>query len=125
MNIKPIHTEADYEAALKAIAPLMELDPMPGTEEGDYLDVMATLIEQYENKHYPIEAPDPIEAIKFRMDQAGLTATDMKPVFGTTSRFYEVINGKRSLTLPMIIKLHQKFRIPANSLLNFTLQNEC
>ncbi|MCX8959335.1 transcriptional regulator [Erwinia psidii] len=124
MNIKPIHTEADYKAALAAIAPLFEQDPRPGTKEGDYLEVMAALIEQYENEHYPIEAPDPIEAIKFRMEQAGLTATDMKPVFGTTSRFYEVINGKRNLTLPMIIKLHQNFKIPANSLLNFSIQKE-
>ncbi|MGL3998864.1 helix-turn-helix domain-containing protein [Pantoea eucalypti] len=121
MNIKPIHTEADYKAALAAIAPLFEQDPIPGTEEGDYLEVMAALIEQYENKHYPIEAPDPIEAIKFRMEQAGLTATDMKPVFGTTSRFYEVVNGKRNLTLPMIIKLHKSFKIPAEALLNLSV----
>lgn len=118
MNIKLIQSEADYKAALAAIAPLVERDPMPGTEEGDYLNLMATLIELYENTHYPVEAPDPIEAIKFRMAQSGLTASDMKPVFGTTSRFYEVINGKRNLTLPMIIKLHHQYRIPAESLLN-------
>jgi len=118
MNIKPIHNEVEYKAALKAITPIFERDPAPGTEEGDYLDVMITLIENYEEKHYPITPPDPIEAIKFRMDQAGLKPTDMKAVFGTSNRFYEIMRGTRNLTLPMILKLHHEFGVPAESLLS-------
>ncbi|PIJ52138.1 transcriptional regulator [Erwinia sp. OLTSP20] len=117
MNIKPIHTEKDYKAALKAVAPVFERDPDPGSDEGDWLEIMVTLIENYESKHYPIEAPTPVEAIKFRMEQGGLKPTDLKAVFGTSSRFYEVISGKRNLTLAMISKLHHNFGIPAESLL--------
>ena len=85
MEIRPIRTEADYRAALKVISRLMESDPDLGTPEGDRLDVIATLVQAYEAKHYPVELPDPIEAIKFRMEQAGLTK-DLEPMIGQHNR---------------------------------------
>jgi len=117
MNIRPIRTDEEYRAALKEISPLFENEPEPGTQEGDAFEVMITLIEAYETKHYPVELPDPIEAIKFRMEQSGLTAADLVPAIGKTNRVYEVLNRKRSLTLPMIWKLHAMFGIPAQSLI--------
>lgn len=117
MNIRPIRTDDDYRAALKEISPLFENEPEPGTPEGDFFEVMITLIEAYEAKHFPVDLPDPIEAIKFRMEQSGLTAADLAPAIGKTNRVYEVLNRKRSLTLPMIWKLHTLFGIPAESLI--------
>ncbi|MCQ5472821.1 HTH-type transcriptional regulator/antitoxin HigA [Pantoea sp. AN62] len=115
-KIKPIHNEADYEAALAAVSPLFDNEPEPGTEAGDFLEVMILLIEKYEQEHYPIEAPDPVEAIKFRMEQMGLTAKDLVPAIGRQNRVYEVLNNKRALTLPMIRNLHNMFNIPLASL---------
>ncbi|MBV6272249.1 helix-turn-helix domain-containing protein [Alcaligenaceae bacterium CGII-47] len=120
MEIRPIRTEADYKAALKEAARLIEHDPDLGTSEGDHLDVLATLIQAYEARHYPIDLPDPIEAIKFRMEQAGLTAKDLEPMIGQRNRVYEILNRKRSLTLPMIWKLHQQLGISAESLIRPT-----
>jgi HTH-type transcriptional regulator / antitoxin HigA len=117
MNIRPIRNDDDYRAALKEISPLFENEPEPGTAEGDVFEVMVTLIEAYEAKHFPVDLPDPIEAIKFRMEQSGLTAADLAPAIGKTNRVYEVLNRKRSLTLPMIWRLHQLFGIPAESLI--------
>lgn len=117
MNIRPIRTDDDYRAALKEISPLFENEPEPGTPEGDFFEVMITLIEAYEAKHFQVDLPDPIEAIKFRMEQSGLTAADLAPAIGKTNRVYEVLNRKRSLTLPMIWKLHTLFGIPAESLI--------
>ena len=117
MNIRPIHTDQDYRAALKNVSPFFDDEPTPGTPEGDYFDVMVTLIEAYEAKHFPIDLPNPIEAIKFRMEQSGLSVADLVPAIGRTNRVYEVLNGKRALTLPMIWKLHQLFGIPAESLI--------
>lgn len=117
MEIRPIRTEADYKATLKEVSRLMEGDPELGTPEGDRLDVLVTLVQAYEAKHYPIDLPDPIEAIKFRMEQAGLTAKDLEPMIGRLNRVYEVLNRKRALTLPMIWKLHQGLGIPAESLI--------
>lgn len=117
MEIRPIRTDADYKVALKDASRLMESDPDFGTPEGDHLDVLATLVQAYEAKHYPIDLPDPIEAIKFRMDQAGLTAKDLEPMIGQRNRVYEILNRKRALTLPMIWKLHQQLGIPAESLI--------
>ncbi|MGE8351307.1 MAG: helix-turn-helix domain-containing protein [Pseudomonas protegens] len=117
MNIRPIHTDQDYRAALKSVSPLFDNEPQPGTPEGDYFDVMITLIEAYEAKQFPLDLPTPIEAIKFRMEQSGLSAADLAPAIGRTNRVYEVLNGKRALTLPMIWKLHQLFGIPAESLI--------
>ncbi|WIE49603.1 helix-turn-helix domain-containing protein [Pseudomonas sp. GM17] len=117
MQIRPIHTDQDYRAALKQVSVLFDNEPEPGTAEGDYFDVMITLIEAYEAKHFPVDLPNPIDAIKFRMEQSGLSAADLAPAIGRTNRVYEVLNGKRALTLPMIWKLHQLFGIPAESLI--------
>lgn len=118
MNVKPIRNEQDYKEALKAISPLFDAQPEIGTPEFDFMEVMMLLIESYEAEHYPIEPPDPIEAIKFRMDQSGLSAKDLEPAIGRVNRVYEVLNGKRGLTLPMIRRLHKQFGISAESLLN-------
>lgn len=115
-KIKPIHNEADYEAALAAVSPLFDNEPEPGSEAGNFLEVMILLIEKYEQEHYPIEAPDPVEAIKFRMEQMGLTAKDLVPAIGRPNRVCEVLNNKRALTLPMIRNLHEMFNIPLASL---------
>ncbi|MEL7550737.1 helix-turn-helix domain-containing protein [Pseudomonas protegens] len=117
MNIRPIHTDQDYRAALKSVSPLFDNEPQPGTPEGDYFDVMITLIQAYEARQFPLDLPNPIEAIKFCMEQSGLSAADLAPAIGRTNRVYEVLNGKRALTLPMIWKLHQLFGIPAESLI--------
>ncbi|MBB5213341.1 helix-turn-helix domain-containing protein [Parapusillimonas granuli] len=117
MEIRPIRTEADYKAALKEISRLMESDPGIDTPDGDRLDVLATLVQAYEAKHFPINLPDPVEAIKFRMEQAGLTPKDLEPMIGRRNRVYEVLNRKRSLTLPMIWKLHKELGIPAENLI--------
>jgi HTH-type transcriptional regulator/antitoxin HigA len=117
MNIHPIHTEEDYHAALKSVSALFENEPEIGTPEGDYFDIMITLIESYESKNFPVDLPNPIDAIKFRMEQSGLSAADLAPAIGRTNRVYEVLNGKRALTLPMIWKLHELFGIPAQSLI--------
>lgn len=117
MNIRPIHTEQDYRTALKEVSALFDNEPEPGAPEGDYFDVMITLIHAYEAKQFPVDLPNPIDAIKFRMEQSGLSAADLAPAIGRTNRVYEVLNGKRALTLPMIWKLHELFGIPAESLI--------
>ena len=117
MDIRPIHTEAAYKDALAAIAALVELDPDPGTPEGDRLDILATLVQAYESKHWPIGAPDPVEAIKFRMEQGGLSIKDLEPMIGKRNRVYEVLNRKRPLILPMIRRLHHSLGIPADVLI--------
>jgi len=115
MNIKPIKFESDYEAALKRVAQLMDADV--DTPEGDELDVLVTLIEAFELKHYPINTPNPIEAILFRMDQYGLKDKDLIPYIGQSGRVSEVLNYSRKLTLPMIRKLHSGLNIPTESLI--------
>ena len=115
MDIKPIRTKADYRAALKEIESLISAEP--NTPEGDRLDVLVTLVEAYEKKHYRFDLPDPIEAIKFRMEQGGLTPRDLVPMIGQINRVYEVLNRRRPLTLPMIRRLHRDLGIPAESLL--------
>ncbi|EDT2962822.1 helix-turn-helix domain-containing protein [Salmonella enterica subsp. enterica] len=119
MQIRPIRTEQDYEAALRAVEPLFDNEPALDTPEGDYFEVMCLLIQEYEKKHYPIDPPEPLEAIKFRMEQQGLTVKDLEPAIGQTNRVYEVLNGKRNLTLPMIRRLHRQFGIPLESLIGF------
>lgn len=115
MNIKPIKTRADYREALEAVESLM--GARANSPEGDRLDVLVTLIEAYERKHFPMDLPDAVEAIKFRMEQQGLTAKDLEPLIGRSNRVYEVLNRKRGLTLAMIKKLHLGLGIPAESLL--------
>ena len=115
MDIKPIRTETDYQAALKDIESLMiaELD----SPEGEKLDVLVTLVEAYERKHYALDLPNPIEAIKFEMEQKGLSIKDLEPMIGKSNHVYEVLNGKRNLTLKMIWRLNQGLGIPAESLI--------
>jgi HTH-type transcriptional regulator/antitoxin HigA len=115
MNIHPIKTEADYKATLKEIESLMMAEA--DSPEGDRLDILATLVEAYERVHYPMGFPDPVDAIKFRMEQQNLTVDDLVPVIGRKNRVYEVLNRKRNLTLRMIEGLHRTFAIPAESLL--------
>jgi HTH-type transcriptional regulator/antitoxin HigA len=117
MHIQPIRNDADYKAALRQISTLMEADPEPGTPEGDRLDILATLVQAYEAGHFPIGAPDPIEAIKFRMEQSGLTVKDLEPIIGRSNRVYEVLNRKRPLTLAMIRRLHRSLGISAEVLI--------
>ena len=115
MNIKPIKTRADHRAALKEIETLMMAKL--NTPEGERLDVLVTLVEAYERKHYAIDLPDPIEAIKFAMEQRGLSVKDLVPMIGAPNRIYEVLNRKRPLSLKMIWRLHKNLGIPAESLI--------
>ncbi len=114
MNIKPIKNEKDYEDALNLIDKLM--DAKPNTDEMDELEVLTTLVEAYEEQHYRIDAPDPIEAIKFRMEQEGLKQKDLVSIVGSKSRVSEVLNRKRKLTIEMIRNLHKQLHIPVESL---------
>lgn len=116
MTIKPIKTEQDYKAALKAVEPYFDNEPAIDTPEGDYFEVMCLLIEEYEAKNHPIDPPEPIEAILFRMEQQGLTVKDLESAIGKSNRVYEVLKGTRTLTLPMIRRLHKQFGIPLESL---------
>ena len=115
MDIRPIKTDADYRAALNDIENLMMAEP--DTVEGEKLDILVTLVEAYEAKHFPMDLPDPVEAIKFEMERKGLTVKDLEPMIGKSNRVYEILNHKRSLTLKMIWKLHEVLGIPAESLI--------
>ena len=115
MEIRPIKTDADYRAALIETEALMSAKP--NSPEGEKLDVMVTLIEAYEARHFPLDFPDPVEAIKFEMEQKGLTAKDLEPMLGKRNRVYEILNKKRSLTLKMMWRLHTQLGIPAESLI--------
>ncbi len=115
MRIKPIKTEADYEAALAEIERLW--GAKENTPKGDKLDVLVILVEAYEQAHFPIDPPDPIAAIKFWMDQMGLTRKDLEPFIGSRARVSEVLNGKRDLSLNMIRRLHSGLNIPLENLL--------
>jgi HTH-type transcriptional regulator/antitoxin HigA len=118
-EIKPIRTEADYEAALAEVERLW--GARSGTPEGDRLDVLATLIDAYESEHHPIDPPDPIEAIKFRMEQQGLTRKDLEGILGSRTRIAEVLNRRRGLSINMIRRLHDKLGISAETLIRPTL----
>ncbi len=114
MNIKPIKSEEDYTATLSQIEKLM--DARPNTPQMDELEVLTTLVEAYEAQHYVIDAPDPIEAIKFRMEQEGLKQKDLVNIVGSKSRVSEILNRKRKLTIEMIRNLHKQLHIPVESL---------
>jgi len=114
-NLKPIRTEADYEVALAEIERLWGAPA--GTPEGDRLDILATLVDAYENEHYPMDPPDPIEAIKFRMEQQGLTRRDLEGILGTRTRVAEVLNRRRGLSINMIRRLHERLGISAEVLI--------
>lgn len=117
-DVKPIRSEADYEAALAEVERLW--GAKAGTTEGDRLDVLATLVDAYETKHHPLDPPDPIEAIKFRMEQQGLTRRDLEPIIGTRTRVAEVLNRKRGLSIGMIRRLHERLGISAEVLIRPT-----
>ncbi|MGI9190607.1 MAG: helix-turn-helix domain-containing protein [Chitinophagaceae bacterium] len=115
MNIKPIKTKKDYQQALQRLE--LIFDARQGTPEGDELELMLILIEHYENTHFPIDLPDPIEAIRFRMEQLGYTQHDLAETIGLKSRAGEILNKKRKLTLAMIRQLHEAWHIPTNVLI--------
>ena len=110
MDIRPIKTKRDYERALKRLATL--ISAKPGTDQGDELDVLATLVDVYEQKNFPIDVADPVEAILFRIEQQGLHRKDLEPFIGSRHRVSEILNGKRGLSLGMIRRLHQGLGIP-------------
>lgn len=114
-DLKPIRTEADYEEALTEVERLW--GAKIGTPEGDRLDILATLIDAYEATHYPLDPPDPIEAIKFRMEQQGLSRRDLEPIIGPRNRVADVLNRKRGLSIEMIRNLHQQLGISADVLI--------
>lgn len=114
-DVKPIRSEADYDAAMEDVATLW--GAASGTPKGDRLDVLATLIDVYEAKHHAMDAPDPIEAIKFRMGQQGMTRKDLEDIIGTRTRIAEVFNRKRGLSIDMIRRLHDRLGISAEVLI--------
>ena len=115
MTIKPIKTEKDYQESLKRLDVIF--DAKKGTSEGDELEILSILIEKYENEKFPIGFPDPIEAIKFRMEQLGYNQNDLAKVVGSKSRVSEILNKKRKLTLEMIRQLHDNLKIPTEVLI--------
>lgn len=114
MNIKPIKSKKDYQEAMLRLEKVF--DAKKGSPKGDELEVLSILIEKYEDDHFPIDFPDPVEAIKFRMEQSGLTQTDLANVVGQKSRASEILNRKRKLSLDMIRQLHKEWRIPTQVL---------
>ena len=115
MEIKPIKSEKDYNQALERLEIIF--DALPGSAEGDELEVLGILIDQYENEHFQIGLPDPIEAIKFRMEQMGYNQSDLAKIVGLKSRASEILNRKRKLTLEMIRNLHERLNIPTDVLI--------
>jgi HTH-type transcriptional regulator/antitoxin HigA len=121
-ELKPIRTRADYKAALAEAERLW--GAKSGTPKGNRLDVLATLIDAYEARHYPMDPPDPIDAIQFRMEQLGLTRKDLEPLIGTRARVAEVMNRKRSLSIDMIRRLHEQLGISAEVLIRPAREDE-
>ena len=115
MHLKPIRTEADHEAALKKIERLWDAEE--GTPEGDRLEILTTLVEAYEEAHFPMDLPDPIDAIKFRLEQQGKDSKALVGIIGNRTRVYEVLRGDRALSLAMIRQLNEKLKIPAEVLI--------
>jgi HTH-type transcriptional regulator/antitoxin HigA len=121
-DLKPIRTKADYKAALAEVERLW--GARSGTPKGDRLDVLATLIDAYETRHYPMDPPDPIDAIQFRMEQQGLTRKDLEPLIGTRARVAEIMTRKRNLSIDMIRRLHEQLGISAEVLIRPTRESE-
>jgi HTH-type transcriptional regulator / antitoxin HigA len=119
--IKPIRNDKDYKKALARMNDIF--DSKPGTKEGDELEILGILIEKYEDENYPIEAPDPIEALKFRMEQMGYKQKDVAKILGYKGRVSEILNRKRKLTIDMVRKLHNKMQIPLESLISEPKKN--
>lgn len=115
--VKPIKNNNEYEAALERAYELMQLDLAPESEDSDELEVLSILIKEYENEHFPIPKPHPIEAIKFRLDQMGISESELSEILGARSRKSEILSGKRKLSLSMIRKLNEKLKIPAEVLI--------
>ncbi len=115
MTLQPIRTKEDYQQALSFME--SNFNAKPNSKEGRLVEVLAILVEKYEDEHFPIEAPSPIEAIKFRMEQLGISNSELARLLGTRSRVSEIFNGKRHLSIKMIKSLHKKLRIPAEFLL--------
>ena len=115
MNITPIKTKKDYKNALKRLEIIF--DSEPGTKTGDELEILSILIDKYESEHFPIDLPDPIEAIKFRMEQLGMQQKDLAEVIGFKTRVSEILNRKRKLTLNMVRKLNEYLSIPTDILI--------
>lgn len=122
MEIKPIKTEKDYQEALREIDSLMTA--AADTPEGEKLDVLVTLVEAYERRYYPLDLPDPVEAIKFEMERQCLSVKDLEPIIGKSNRVYEILNRKRPLTLRMIWGLHKRLGIPAEALIKMPKRAE-
>jgi|HubBroStandDraft_1064217.scaffolds.fasta_scaffold359607_1 HTH-type transcriptional regulator/antitoxin HigA len=116
MRIQPVRTEAEHDAAVARITQLMGAEP--GTEASDELEILVTLAEAYEAKHFPINTPDPVTVIKFQMEQRGLRRKDLEPMIGSRARVSEILTGKRALTLPMIRRLHHGMSIPVELLVD-------
>jgi HTH-type transcriptional regulator/antitoxin HigA len=118
MQIQPVRTEAEYDAAVARITQLMGAEP--GTAASDELDILATLVNAYEARHFPIDTPDPVTIIKFQMEQQGLTRKHLEPMIGSRARVSEVLTGKRTLTLPMIRRLNAGLGIPVDLLVGIS-----
>ena len=115
MNIKPIKSEKDYNEAIERLEAIFDAEK--GSLEGDELEILGILVDQYENEHFPIGLPDPVEAIKFRMEQLGYNQSDLAKVVGLKSRASEILNKKRKLSLEMIRQLHERLNIPTDVLI--------
>ena len=117
MDIRPLKTEADYDWAIAEITRYFEVEPEIGSPDADRFDVLATLIEAYEEKHYPIATPDPVDAIAGYMDMAGVTQRDMAKLLGSRARASEILHRKRAITMDMAFRLNEAWRIPAEILI--------
>ncbi len=117
MKVKPIHTKTEHKEALLRIQDLFDKDPKDGSAEADELELLSMVVEEYEDLHYPVPPPDPIEAIRFRMDQMGLTDADLGKLLGSRQRRSDIFSGRRKLSIGMIRTLHEKLQIPAEILI--------
>ncbi len=120
-TIKPIRSEQDYDNAIARINQLLDKNPEPGSDDDNELDVLSTLVEVYEDEHYPILPPDPVEAIKFVMEERGMDNKQLIPLLGTKSRVSEIMNRKKPFTLKMIYKLHRALGLPLEIFINESL----
>lgn len=116
MEIKPIKNDKDYREALAMVSRLIDQDPAPDTPQADTLEVLGTLVQAWEAEHFSIDAPSAVEAIRFRMEQMGLSVADLQPIFGRSNRAYEVLNGVRPLSVSMMRRLHAQLDIPLETL---------
>lgn len=116
-DVRPLRTEADYEAALAAIRPYFEQEPAEGTAQADHFDLLAMVIEKYEDEHFPIPEADPVAAVRLVMEANGYTKADLGELIGGASRVSEFLNGRRDLSLPQIRRLHSAWKIPADALI--------